>query len=54
MKERLIQSLSKKQLRDIVGQVLPIDESKLSKMSKAKLIPYLTPLSYNEIKTLIN
>ena len=53
MKSNLINSLSKEQLRKVVGQVITVDDSKLSKMSKSKLIPHIEELSYNKIKELL-
>jgi len=49
MKDKLIKTLSKKQLREVVSKTMTVDETKLSKMSREKCIEKMENLSYNQI-----
>lgn len=53
MKEALISSLSKLQLRMIVDKITTINSNKINKMNKEKLLIHVRPLSYNKIKELL-
>ena len=47
------EQLTKSQLRTIVSQTQTIDDKKLNKMSKEKLIPMVANLSLKQIHTLL-
>jgi hypothetical protein len=50
---RILEKTTKKQLRELVDRTRTIDQAKLNKLSKVKLIPMLNHLSLSKIKTLL-
>ena len=53
MKQTLINSLTKEQLRSIVGQVITVEETKLNKMNKKTCLKHVKELSYKQITELL-
>lgn len=50
LKESLIESYSKNDLRIVVGRAMEIPQEKLNKMSRKKLLPLVSKLSLSQIK----
>tara|TARA_R110002124_G_scaffold148927_1_gene314572 strand:- start:914 stop:1090 length:177 start_codon:yes stop_codon:yes gene_type:complete len=50
LKQSLIESYSKNDLRIVVGRAMEIPQEKLNKMSRKKLLPLVSKLSLSQIK----
>lgn len=56
MKNKLLNSLTKTQLRELAGKAFTLDQKKLNRMSKEKCLDKLvnSELSYKQIVALLN